>query len=73
MLLDGREIRAGDSATRVAPMLPERLAAGPAQISAGEFGDRRVRGYTVDGVRFYVVTERWERGGPVRVSALYLP
>lgn len=73
MLLDGRQIRAGDLYSRVAPMLPDRDAAAPAVVSAGDFGERRVRGYVVDGIRFFVVAERLERGGPVRVSGVYLP
>jgi len=73
MLLGGREIRTGDLHTRLEALLPERLTDGPAHVSNGEFGERHTRAYLVDGTRFYVVCERLERGGPMRVSGVYLP
>ena len=73
MLLDGREIRTGDLQSRVTSMLPENAAQGPTLASAGEFGERRTRTYVVDGTRFFVVCERLERGGPMRVSGVFLP
>lgn len=73
MLLDGREIRTGDLRTRLNALLPEKLADGPAHLSTGEFGERHTRAYLVDGTRFYVVCERLEKGGPVRVAGVYLP
>jgi hypothetical protein len=73
LLLDGREIRHGDLRTRLNTILPERVADGPPHVSAGEFGDRVTRAYRVDGVRLYVVCERLEPGGPMRVSGVYLP
>ena len=73
MLLDGREIRSGDLQSRVNAFLPDRAAEGPAIVSTGEFGERRTRTYSVDGARFFVVFERLERGGPMRVSGVYLP
>jgi hypothetical protein len=73
MLLDGRQIRAGDLQTRVTSMLPESAARGPTVVSTGEFGERRTRAYVVDGTRFFVVCERLERGGPIRVAGVYLP
>jgi hypothetical protein len=73
MLLDGREIRTGDLHTRLNAVLPEKLADGPAYVTTGEFGDRHTRAYTVNGTRFYVVCERLEKGGPMRVAGVYLP
>jgi hypothetical protein len=73
LLLDGREIRHGDLRTRVNSLLPEKLADGPPLMSAGEFGERITRAYRIDGTRFYVVCERLEPGGPMRVSGVYLP
>ena len=70
---DGREIRHGELHTRLSALLPDRLADGPQQVSAGEFGERHARPYVVDGIKFYVVCERTEPGGPVRVSGIYLP
>ncbi len=73
LLLNGREIRHGDLQTRVSALVPDKFAERPAQVSTGEFGARHTRAYSVDGVRFYVVCERAEGGGPMRVVGLYLP
>jgi hypothetical protein len=73
LLLDGREIRQGDLHTRLNTLLPEKLADGPARVSTAEFGERHTRAYLVDGTRFYVVCERLEPGGPMRVAGVYLP
>jgi hypothetical protein len=73
LLLDGREIRYGELHTRLDQVLPEKLADGAPVRSVGEYGDRHTRAYTVDGVKFYVVCERMEPGGPLRVSGVYLP
>lgn len=73
MLLDGREVRTGVSQSRLNAIVPDRFADGPAHVSAGEFGERRTRAYLVDGTRFYIVFERLERGGPMRVTGVYLP
>ena len=73
LLLDGREIRQGELHSRLESLLPEKLAEGPAHLSAGQFGERHTRGYVVDGTRFYVVCERLESGGPMRVAGVYLP
>ena len=73
VLLDGREVRTGVLQSRLNAMVPERFADGPAHVSAGEFGERRTRAYLVEGTRFYVVFERIERSGPMRVTAVFLP
>jgi hypothetical protein len=73
MLLDGRQIRTGDLQSRVTSILPESAARGPTVISTGEFGERRTRTYIVDGTKFLVVCERLERGGPMRVTGVFLP
>jgi hypothetical protein len=73
LLRDGREIRAGDLHTRLETVLPERLADGPPVVSNAEFGERRTRAYVVDGTKFYVVCERLEASGPMRVAGIYLP
>jgi hypothetical protein len=73
VLLDGREVRNGVLLSRFSSIVPERFADGPAHVSAGEFGERRTRAYLIDGTRFYVVFERLERGGPMRITGVYLP
>ena len=73
VLLDGREVRTGVLQSRLNAIVPERFADGPAHVSAGEFGERRTRAYLVEGTRFYVVFERIERSGPMRVTGVFLP
>jgi hypothetical protein len=72
-LLDGREIRHGELHTRLSQKLPDDLVTSPIATSQGAFGERQTRAYTVDGTQFYVVCERVEAGGPMRVTAIYLP
>jgi len=73
LLLDGREIRQGDLMSHVDSMLPDSLAEGPPLLSTGELGERRTRAYVAESAHFYVVCERLEPGGPMKVSGIYLP
>jgi hypothetical protein len=73
LLVDGRGVRVGDLQTRLVQMLPDKLMSGAIVRSPGEFGDRQTRTYVIDRTKFYVVCERRERGGPLRVSGIYLP
>jgi hypothetical protein len=73
LLRDGRELRQGDLQSRIAAVLPEKYADGPPIVSATELGERHTRAYRVDGARFYVVCERLERGGPMKIAGIYLP
>ena len=73
LLLDGREIRQGDLHTRLEEILPARLAEGPAHLSHGQFGDRYTRAYALNGTKFYVVCERPEPNGQLKVAGIYLP
>ena len=73
LLRDGREIRHGDLRARLESLLPDRFAEGPPLTSNGEFGERHTREYQLEGTRFYIVCERLEPSGPMRVSGIYLP
>jgi hypothetical protein len=73
LLLDGREIRHGELHSRLVQMLPEKLVDGPILRSNGEFGERHTRAYVVGNMKFFVVCERSETGGPLRVAGIYLP
>lgn len=72
LLLDGRELRHGELHARLVELLPDALTERPILRSAGEFGERHTRTYVVDGTRFFVVCERVEAGGPMRVSGIYI-
>ena len=73
LLLDGREIRVGELHTRLLQRLPDKLTSGPVQRTAGEHGERQTRTYVVNGTKFFVVCDRPEAGGPLRISGIYLP
>ena len=73
LLLDGREIRVGELHTRLVHLLPDKLVDGPILRSTGDMGERHTRAYVINGMKFYVVCERTEPGGPLRVAGIYLP
>ena len=73
LLLDGRELRHGELHSRLTQMLPDKLVNGPIIRSNGEFGERQTRTFVVNGMKFYVVCERTEPGGSMRVAGIYLP
>lgn len=73
LLHDGREIRLGDLRARLNSLLSDETADGPPHVSTGSFGERHTRAYIVDGIRLYVVCERLEPGGQMKVAGLYLP
>ena len=73
LLLDGREIRHGELHSRLVQILPEKLVEGPVVRSNTALGERHTRAYVVSGLKFYVVCERTDLGGPLRVAGIYLP
>ena len=73
LLLDGRAIRQGDLHTRLLQLLPEKLTTAAVLVSKGEFGERQTRTYLINRTKFFVVCERSEPGGPLRVAGIYLP
>ena len=73
LLPDGRELRQGDPHLRLEEVLPTRLADGPPQVSEGQFGARYTRSYALNGTKFFVVCEKAEPDGPVKVAGIYLP
>ena len=73
LMLDGRELRHGELHSRLTQMLPDKLLDGPIVRSTADFGERHTRAFVVNGMKFYVVCERAEAGGPLRVAGIYLP
>jgi len=71
ILLDGTEIRVGDTLRKVT----DRLGAGtPVEGGAGKsrFGERLTRAFEKGSTRFVLVFEPFERNGEPRVTAIYL-
>src|SRR3712207_5458810 len=64
LLLDGREIRVGQSQAELRQVLtPDMVVAAPHR-SSGPHGERITQAYAAQGVRFFVTFERTEAGGP---------
>jgi hypothetical protein len=73
MLLEGPQIRVGDSLARVDQIVPWPAASGRQVVDRGALGERVTRFYTHQGTSFVVVFEPFEREGTLRVAAIYLP
>jgi len=73
MLLDGRQIRVGDTLARVDGIATWRAAGGRQVIDRGALGERMTRFYDQQGTSFVIVFEPFERDGALRVAAIYLP
>jgi hypothetical protein len=73
LLLDGREVRQGDLRTHLDTILPPKFAEGPPVVSSASYGERHARGYRINGTKIFVVCERAEPNGPMRVAGIYLP
>jgi len=72
LLLDGKQIRVGDSLEQVTAALGAASQAGTDTVGRSPLGDRITRSYEHAGTRFVLVFEPFERNGPPRVTAIYL-
>ena len=72
LLLDGRSIKIGDLESKLRSLVPQSRLQGPPIVSSNEFGERSTYAYVIEGSRLYVVCERAERGGPMRVAGVYV-
>jgi hypothetical protein len=72
ILAEGRELRVGDSAARVADVLGREAETGVQQSDIGPLGERTTRFYDYSGTRFALVFESPDKGGALRISAIYL-
>jgi hypothetical protein len=70
---DGKEIRVGDTAAAVVSTLGRAAETGREEADRGRLGQRLTRFYEYAGFRFILVYEPFERNGPPRVGAIYLP
>ena len=69
LLLDGKEVRVGDTATHVAALLGRAAEVGKQEVDGGSSGEQLTRFYEHAGTQFILV---FERSGELRVSAIYL-
>lgn len=73
LLLDGREIRVGQTQLSLGRILTPQMAAGDPHRSEGAHGERITQAYVDRGTRFFITTERTSRAGPFQVTGIYLP
>lgn len=71
MLLDGVQVRVGDTLVRVDQALA--VTHSRQAVDRGALGERVTRFYDRQGTSFIVVFEPFERDGALRVAAIYLP
>jgi hypothetical protein len=72
LLLDGHQVRVGDSVEDVARALGRNAEVGRQIADRGALGDRLTRFYEHAGTRFVLVFEPFERHGSLRVAGIYL-
>jgi hypothetical protein len=72
LLMDGRAVRVGELESTLRTLVGdgETVALLPTRAAAA---DQSTRAYGIDGIRFFVVCERPDRGSPMRVSGIFVP
>ena len=72
LLLDGKQIRIGDSVEHIAALLGPDAEVGEGARERGPIGDRITRQYEHAGTRFMLVFEPFEARGQLRVAGIYI-
>ena len=72
-LVDGKEVRIGDTVPAVAARLGRAAESGRQEVDRGSLGERLTRFYDSSGARFILVFEPFEPDGEARLAAIYLP
>jgi hypothetical protein len=72
LLLDGKQVKVGDSVEMVAKSLGRSSEVGRQLADRGALGERLTRFYDYGGTRFVLVFEPFERKGELRVAGIYL-
>jgi hypothetical protein len=72
LLLDGKEVRVGQSVDDVSRQLGRSSEVGRQLADRGALGERLTRFYEHNGTRFVLVFEPFERNGGLRVAGIYL-
>ena len=73
VLVDGSELRVGDTAAEVLAHVSANSEVAPATVDRTALGERVTRFYAQNGQRFVVVLQPPAGDGEVRVAAIYLP
>ncbi len=72
LLLDGKEVRVGQSVDHVSRELGRSAEVGRQLADRGALGERLTRFYEYNRTRFVLVFEPFERNGELRVAGIYL-
>lgn len=72
-LIDGKEVRIGDTVSAVAARLGRAAESGRQEVDRGSLGERLTRFYDYAGAHFILVFEPFEQDGEARLAAIYLP
>jgi hypothetical protein len=72
LLMDGGQVRVGDTAERVSQVLGVSADGVREVADRGALGERITRFYEHRGTRFVLVLEPFERNGALRVAGIYL-
>jgi hypothetical protein len=72
-LVDGKELRIGDSVSAVAENLGRSAESGRQEIDRGRVGERLTRFYEYSGAEFILVFEPLVQNGEAKLAAIYVP
>ena len=72
LLLDGKDVRVGQSVDHVSRVLGRSAEVGRQLADRGALGERLTRFYEHNRTRFVLVFEPFERNGELRVAGIYL-
>ncbi len=72
LLMDGAQVRIGDSAEQIRQVLGTSSEVGAPVTEPAPLGPRTIRTYERQGTRFLLVFEPFERKGAPRVAGIYL-
>jgi hypothetical protein len=72
LLLDGKQIRLGDSLDKITGLLGREAEVGTQAVGHGPLGERLIRYYEHAGTRFILVFEPFERDGAPRVTGIHI-
>lgn len=72
LLLDGKQLRLGDTLEQVSGLLGRAAELGKQEVSRAALGERLTRHYDHAGTRFILVFEPFEQNGGPRVAGIYI-
>jgi hypothetical protein len=71
VLSDGRDVRVGETFTEIAARIPRSAEVAAASVERAPNGERLTRTYDINGVRFRLVFEPFDRNAEPRLAAIY--